>query len=305
MSKDIAKIVTDRIIDAMKNGVVPWAKPWASVGAPRSVHGHRYRGVNTLILTLASMTEGYTSPFWVTYKQAVANGWRLKDAKGKGVAVVLFKPVTRKSDSGDEDDDGEDKQESFLLMRYYVVFNLDLVEVGEDSTVPLPVVPELGVFDPIDVAQNVIDGMPSKPEIQHAGDMAYYVVSQDKVVLPVREAFSADPADYYAVAFHELAHATGHDSRLGRESLTTKEAWGGQHYAKEELVAELCSAMLCAETGISPNYVRSASYVSSWLRWADDNRREIISAAGQAQKAADWILGDFVPEDEVLQTAAA
>lgn len=286
MSKDIAKVVTDRIIAALKEGIVPWAKPWASVGAPQSVEGRRYRGINVLLLTLASMTEGYSSPYWVTFNQAKARGWRLKDAKGKGVNIVLWKPVTKVT----EDENGEEETHSFMYMRYFTVFNLDLVEVPEDCTNAKPKVDLPGVFDPIEAAQSVIDGMPSQPPIFHGGDMAFYNATEDEVWLPVQEAFP-ESADYYAVGFHELAHATGHGTRLDRDTLTSQAVHGDQTYAKEELVAELCSAMLCGEAGITPNYVRSAAYVRSWTKWAEDNRREIISAAGQAQKAADFILG--------------
>ena len=292
MSKDIAKVVTDRIIDALKEGIVPWAKPWASVGGPMSASGRRYRGINVLLLTLASMTENYTSPYWVTFNQAKKNGWTLKDAKGKGVKVVLWKKVT-KTEKGE---DGKDVEKGFMLMRYFVVFNLDLVEVPEGCEVPKPEVPELnGGFDPIETAQAVIEGMPNAPSIAHNGDMAYYSPSEDAVVLPVQEAFDL-PADYYAVAFHELAHATGHGSRLDREGITALDASRGSTvYAKEELVAELASAMVCGEAGVVPNYKRSAAYCKSWLTWAEDNRRAIISAAGQAQKAADYILDAEAP----------
>jgi antirestriction protein ArdC len=287
MSKDIAKVVTDRIIDALKEGIVPWAKPWASVGGPMSVSGRRYRGINVLLLTLASMTENYTSPYWVTFNQAKKNGWTLKDAKGKGVKVVLYKPFSKT----EKDENGKDVEKSLMMMRYFVVFNLDLVEVPEGCEVAKPEAPELnGDFDPIEAAQSVIDGMPKAPPISHNGDMAYYSPSKDQVVLPVQEAFDTS-ADYYAVAFHELAHATGHASRLDREGITTLDTTRGTIYAKEELVAELASAMLCGEAGLVPDYKRSAAYCKSWLTWAEDNRRAIISAAGQAQKAADFILG--------------
>ena len=282
MKRDVADIVTDRIIEALEAGVAPWARPWKRLGGhgPTSLAtGKPYRGVNVLILETTSMIEGYNSPYWATFKQIKDRGGNVRKGE-KGTPVILWKPIEKKGEN-----EGDDAKK-YLLMRYFNVFNLDQTEgVEMPASEPLP------EFVPLARAQEIADTMRARPEVRHGGDSAFYSPTLDKVQMPLQPSF-AQSEDYYAVLFHELAHSTGHKSRLDREGVETAAPFGSETYAKEELVAEIASAIVCAEARIEPNIERSAAYVGSWLEYAKDNRGEILKAAAAAQKAADWIVGE-------------
>jgi antirestriction protein ArdC len=280
MKKDVATIVTDRIIEALEKGIAPWARPWKRIGGvgPTSfASGKPYRGINVLILEATAMLEGYTSQYWVTYNQAKKLGGNVRKDE-KGTPVVLWKPIRKENEAGEV-------EREYLLMRYFTVFNLDQCEGIE-----APDVPELEPFVPLERAQELADHMPHRPEVRHGGDAAFYSPTLDRVQMPLAEAF-AQSEDYYGVLFHELAHSTGHKSRLDRAGFETAVPFGSEVYAKEELVAEIAAAIVCAEAQIEPNIERSAAYVESWLKYATDNRDELLKAASAAQKAADAIIG--------------
>lgn len=283
MKQDVSTVVVQRIIEALEEGVAPWVRPWkAGFGAQTSLSTLKpYRGINTLILETTAMLRGYESHYWGTYKQLSERGGQVR--KGEhGTPVVLWKPVRKTIEV-----DGEEQDDSYLLMRYFNVFN---AEQADGVTLPVAEAPEV-IFTPHEAAEKLINGMPQRPQVKHNGDRAFYSPTLDIVSMPVREAFSkAD--DYYAVLLHELAHSTGHESRLNRDTVTTCAPFGSEVYAKEELVAEIASAMLLAGTGLEPNIGRSASYAACWLQYVKDNARAVISAAGQAQKARDWIAGN-------------
>jgi len=281
MSADVATVVTDRIIAALENGTVPWSRPWSRVqgyGPTSLSSGKEYRGVNNLILECESMVKGYGSPFWATFNQAKAHGGAVRKGE-KATPIVLWKPVDKKPEK-EGDDPGK-----YLLMLYFNVFNAeqcDGIEVPE-----IEVLPDI---DPIEAAERIANGMPARPQVRNGGDRAYYSPTLDYVQMPPGGAFaSAD--DYYLVLLHELAHSTGHSSRLNRDGIETASPFGSETYAKEELVAEIASAILAGSSGIAPNIERSAAYCKSWLSWASDNRKALVSAASQAQKAADYVLG--------------
>ena len=145
-------------------------------------------------------------------------------------------------------------------------------------------------FNPVERAEEILSGMPSRPEIQHRGDRAYYSPRLDHVVLPPESAFDAE-SGYYSVAFHELTHSTGHASRLGRFDTEALAPFGRTDYSKEELVAELGASFLCAEAGIDGTVIpNSAAYIQNWLGALRNDKRMVVLAAAQAQKAADYIL---------------
>jgi antirestriction protein ArdC len=280
MKNDIATVVTDRIIAALEQGVAPWARPWKRVsgyGPTSLATGKPYRGVNVLILETTAMLEGYGSPYWATYRQISERGGNVRKGE-KGTPVVLWKRVEKKTEN-------EDEQSSYALLRYFNVFNLDQTEgVEAPASEPLP------EFVPLERAESIASGMPSRPEVKHGGDRAFYSPSLDYVQMPLRPTFDS-PESYYGVLFHELAHATGHESRLDRDTVSTAAPFGSETYAQEELVAEIASAIVCAEARIEPNIPRSAAYVGSWLKYAKDNRGALLKAAAAAQKASDYIAG--------------
>ena len=282
---DVYQVVTDQIIEALEKGVVAWQKPWTSLGGPKNLQSKRpYRGMNAFLLALSP----YKSPYWTTFNACKKAGGTVKKGE-KGTLVVFWRILTV------DDSTTKSGTKKIPLLRYYKVFN---VEQCEGLKVPESNLPE---FDPIEEAQTIIDEMPDAPTIEHGGDRAYYVPLTDDVQLPFPEVFDT-PADYYATAYHELVHSTGHASRLGR--VTDWSTFGSDPYAKEELVAEMGAAFLAGFAGIEPRYEANAAYLNSWINKLKQDKKLLIQAASQAQKAADYILGN-APQVEAEETEAA
>lgn len=275
---DIQQIVTDNIIAAMEKGIVPWRKPWTGHGSQVSLStGKAYRGVNTLILDSVQMSNGYDLPLWGTFKQISAMGGKVKKGE-KGTPVVLWKPMER------EDEEGNVK--SFMLMRYFTVFNVAQTEGLE--------IPQkfLATREPVPVLDGVAEALAYGPEVRHlAQDRAYYEPAKDRITLPALEQF-VSAESYAATALHEIAHSTGHESRLGRFD-GSPVTFGCETYAEEELVAEIGAAMLATALGISVEWDQHAAYLASWLKALKDDRGLLIAAAQKAQKAVDLVLAEM------------
>lgn len=292
MKADAYQVITDRIIGLLEKGVVPWQKPWQGGElVPRNLASKReYRGVNVFLLH-AMM---YESPFWLTFNQAKELGGHVK--KGERACPVVF---WKWLDVDAAQESSGKKTVPFL--RYYSVFN-----VGQCEDIPPDKIPSLGErqheHSPIAEAERIVAAMPKRPEIRHGGGRACYVPSVDRVDMPKPESFVSEQ-NYYSVLFHELTHATGHESRLNRKGVGTPDgewsAFGSTPYAREELVAEMGAAFLAGHAGIVERTINnSAAYVQSWLQRLKEDSRLIVQAAAQAQKAADFILGrQSVPQE--------
>ena len=277
--RDAYEEITDRIIAALERGTVPWRTPWRARGHRNARSQRPYRGVNTLVLQTAALERGWSDPRWLTYRQARAAGGHVRRGE-HGTRVVLWKWIEK---ADPEEPEGVKR---FPLMRLYSVFN---VAQCEDVRLPRPQAEEC--CDPLDRAEAVVAGYREGPAIHHDSESAYYVPERDEVHLPPRGSFT-DAHAYYATLFHELAHSTGHPSRLAREGYRTAARFGSERYSQEELVAEFGAAFLGGEAGIDPSRVeQSAAYIASWLRVLDDDRRLVVVAAGPGQRAADHILG--------------
>lgn len=280
---DIYQAVTDRIIAALESGTVPWRKTWAADSHFNPVSKTVYRGINPFLLSLTAMERGYSDPRWMTFKQMTAKGGSFKkledDERQKSTMVVFWKIF----------EDKNDPDKKIPMLRYFNVFNVEQIE-GLDLE-PL----DKEEFEPIGRAKAIIDHMPKAPPIVHGGDRAFYIPKDDKVQLPSPESF--DKAEsYYATAFHELVHSTGHKSRLNRPEVMDTSRFGSERYAREELVAELGASMLLSKCEIEPNFDNSAAYIASWLKALKDDRKLIISAGGKAQRASDFILDNIEKE---------
>jgi len=273
-------VIADRILASLDRGEVPWRKPWGLKPGimPQSVTGHEYSGINALVLGLS----GYGDPRWLTFRKANELGGHVRKGE-KSTPVVLWKPLQRET----EDDSGEKITKTFWLLRYYSVFN---VEQCEDLSLPAVAAPK--PFDQIEAAETIIASMPNKPSIAHdGGDRAYYVPATDSIHLPPHTAFDG-AGEFYSTAFHELGHSTGHEKRLNRHGLETGIAtFGSATYSREELAAEFASAFLCHESGIENTIDNSAAYISGWASVIRKDRRLVVQAAAQGQKAADYITG--------------
>jgi len=262
MEMDVYQIITDKIINLLESGVVPWRRPWTSTGLPRNLVSKKpYRGVNVFLLSASK----YISPFWMTMRQANELGGHIRKGE-ESTAVVFWKieDAKRSAEDLDTEETGGKTRRRFLL-RFYRVWNLEQSELPQAVLDKLPKI-ETHRHDPIEAVEKIIAGMPNPPEIVRAGSKAFYSPITDRVTLPPRELFISAEEEACTAA-HELSHSTGHEKRLAREGITELAPFGSPVYSREELVAELSAAYLCAEAGISNAVIRNqASYVAGWLK---------------------------------------
>ncbi len=277
---DAYQIMTDRICALLEKGEIPWKRPWHSNGGqlPKNLHSKKeYRGINVFYLACA----GYTSPYFLTYKQATTLGGKVRTGE-KGFPVVFWKWL-----DGKDKETGKDRK--IPMLRYYTVFNVAQCE-GLDDKIPSIETPKLD-FTPIERCEAVVSGYVGRPTIRTGEDRAYYRPSMDLVNMPPRESF-VSVEEYYSVLFHELGHSTGHESRLKRKGITDVVMFGSHDYSQEELVAEMTAAFLSGHCAIDGQTVtNSAAYIQHWLKALRNNKSLLVSAAAQAQRASDHILG--------------
>lgn len=279
--------VTARIMEILETGTVPWKKPWLSNDGPMNLISKKsYRGINSFLLNCSP----YSSPYWMTFNQARQKGGSVNKGE-KSTPVVFWKWLDQKA-VPDEDDNSTSGK--VPLVRLYNVFNLDQID-------GIPAPPEeqsASPFNPIKQAEQVIRNMPLKPNIMFGGNRAYYSPRLDYIKLPNQEAFKS-PEEFYSTAFHELAHSSGHSSRLSRKGILEPSYFGSHDYSQEELVAEFGASMLCGFAGIEQQTIEnSAAYIQGWLKVLKGDKKLAIIAAGQAQRAADFILNIQPTEDE-------
>jgi len=279
--------VTARIVAELEAGRLPWVQPWGSAAAaglgpslPRNASTARpYSGVNILILWGAVIEHGFPSQGWLTFKQAIDAGGGVRKGE-RGTTVVYADRFTPEAEKAKARATGADAKAIPFLKRF-TVFNLAQCEGLRPGLADDP--PPLPEREIVPVAEEVIAA--SGVDFIVRGDKAFYVPSLDVVQMPPQPAFF-EQINYYRTCLHELTHATGHPSRLGR---SLANAFGSKDYAREELVAEMGSAFLCASLGIVPT-VRHADYLASWLEVLREDNRAIFRAASAASKAADWLL---------------
>jgi antirestriction protein ArdC len=316
---DVYESVTTQVIAALKEGTAPWRMPFIS-GYPVNIHhGKRYRGWNVFALMLESMAKGYGDSRWGTFKackeaavaQARSEGRKIVEKKVKrgrftktlyneiiGGQEVFFPGGVKRGETGTHViiwkrveptpakllADPEAKP--YFFLNQYVVFNAEQC----DGILPL----QRFDHDPIQDAQDLVrEYVSGGPLMQGATGRAYYSPGDDLVNVPPMADFERVEA-YYSTLYHELAHSTGHESRLDRLEST---GFGSGPYAKEELVAEMTAGFLCGIAGID-NLDQSAAYVKHWLGPLEDDATFVVNAASHAQKAADLILGVTFDEEQ-------
>lgn len=283
--------ITQKFIDAIQAGIDgKWVRPWTCMGGasglPVSLStGKAYRGINVWILLMEAMSKGYSDNLWGTYNQWKEKGAQVRKGE-KSTMVVLWKPVTKNDTQGEEN--------TFMLMRGFNVFNVAQVEGYE-----MPAT-ETVESNNERIAHVEAFAQESGADIRHGGDRAFYAPSHDFIQMPTLEQFN-DSEAYYGTLLHEMVHWTGHKSRLDRILNTSR--FGDEAYAFEELVAELGSAFLMAQFGITDEPRDDhAKYLKSWLKVLQNDTKAIFTAASQAQKAVDFITG-FETEKEVAEAA--
>jgi antirestriction protein ArdC len=268
------EIVTEAIIKQLESGVAPWRKPWRTEMPANLASKKEYRGINVFLLA----SQGYGSRYWLTYRQAQTLGGSVR--KGEHGSKVVFWKIDEYRKENKET--GETENRKSILLRYYTVFNLEQCE-GIKSPEPTRVIA------PLEQCETIVNSMPNPPGFEQ-DSRAFYRPSTDTVGVPARSAFDS-AEEFYSTLFHELTHSTGHPSRVGREGIMEHNPFGSDDYSKEELVAEMGAAMLCGVAGIQSRTLdNSASYLQSWINRLRSDSRLIVSAASQAQKAADYIL---------------
>jgi len=302
MKQDIYQKVTDKIIADLEQGTLTWLKPWSVANAegritkPLRHNGQPYSGINILMLWGAAMEAGFSSPHWMTFKQAKELGANVRKGE-RGNPVVYANTITRT----EEGDDGREEERSIPFMKAYTVFNVEQIDGLPDHYYAKPET----VIDPamrIDHAEGFFTA--TGADIRHGGNRAYYSGGSDHVQMPAFECFRS-PEAYYATLAHELTHWTKHKNRLDREF--GRKRWGDEGYAREELVAELGAAFLCADLALTPEPGSDhAAYIQSWLKVLKEDKRAIFSAAAHAQKAADYLHGlQQAPVSQIREGVAA
>jgi antirestriction protein ArdC len=284
MSDTIHRMVTERMIAALERGTVPWHKPWQAAGRPRSMTtGQPYRGVNVFLLGLTAAEQGHGSRYWGTYRQIGQLGGQVRRGE-QSTIVVFWKPV-EVADRDPQTTEVTVKQ--VPVLRCYRVFNAAQADHLPERFHPAPE-QDTQISSP----QTVLGGyLAHGPTLRHLpGDCAAYHPATDTIRLPQRSQFRS-AEHYYATAFHEAAHSTGHQSRLNRPGIAAFDHFGSDKYAREELVAEMTSSILCAETGIDHPQLfdNSAAYMSSWLSALNHDHNLVVPAAAQAQRGRDLI----------------
>ena len=282
MKRDIYVEVTERMMEALENGMVPWRKPWTSMGAHRNlITGREYRGINVFLTALSAMRGGFVRPQWLTMKQANTLGGRVR-AGQKGTMVIFWKPdvYVRRNEAG------EDEELRRLILKKYYVWNVEQVD-----GLTLPELPTPAGAPSHEGAEAAWAGYADKPGLLHGGSAAFYTAGMDAIQMPPRGAFEGTN-EYYQVLFHESIHSTGARHRLNRSSLTQAGKFGDANYSQEELVAEMGGAMLLARAGLEPAYENSGAYLRGWLKALNSDARLVVVAAQQAEKAARYVLGE-------------
>ena len=284
--KDTYTLITDRIIAELESGTIPWHKPW-TCAQPAISHttGKAYSLLNQLLL-------GGRSGEYLTFNQAKKEGGRVR--KGEKANMVVFWKWLKVED----EDTGEEKDIPFL--RYFSVFHVDQCEGISPrfrASEALPVDPA----EANDAAEDIIADYLHRSGVRlisRESSEAFYQPATDTVVLPMRKQF-ADTAEYYSTAFHELTHSTGHHSRLNR--LTETARFGSASYSKEELCAELGASFILNRLGLETNgsFRNNAAYIDHWLTVLKEDKRLLVTAAGQADKAVRLILDDKEGDDDV------
>jgi antirestriction protein ArdC len=284
--QDVYSRITNKLVADLEHGVRTWMKPWSAgntagrITRPLRHNGQPYSGINILMLWASAVEQGFTSPNWMTFRQAVELKAHVRKSE-KGSLVVYANCITKT-----ENEAGEEFERDIRFMKGYTVFNVEQIDGLPERYYTKPAEPLTPVLR-ITHADKFFAN--TGATITYGGNRAYYALDADRIQMPVIDAFR-DAESFYATLAHESAHWTKHPSRLQRDF--GRNAWGDEGYAQEELVAELASAFLCADLELTPE-VRDdhAAYIVSWLMVLKNDKRAIFTAAAHAQRAADFLHG--------------
>lgn len=282
---DVHGRITEAIVADLERGVRPWTKPWSTgdgrITRPLRHNGVPYSGINVVLLWSEAVARGFASSIWMTFRQAAELGGHVR--KGETGSTVVYADRMRRVE---RDEDGEEIEREIPFLKAYTVFCVDQIAdlpahfYGRQQ-------PLLHPARRIAAAESFFAA--TGADIRSVGAEACYVIGLDRIHMPPFEHFR-DPESYYATLGHECIHWTRHPGRLDRD--LGRERFGDEGYAREELVAELGAAFLCADLGLSleprPDHAR---YIAAWLAVLRHDRRFIVGAAAHAQRAVDYLHG--------------
>jgi antirestriction protein ArdC len=298
--RNLYQDVSDRILSQLEAGTVPWVKPWSATAGnnvPCNASTNRpYSGCNVILLWLAQ-SAGYQNPRFLTFKQALEMGGNVR--KGEhGFKVYFVKQLTFKDTKTTTSADGADEEtRTATMLREYTVFN-----VAQCENLPArafgATAPKTRHADERDATADEFLTH-TGAQIREGHGEAYYAPGGDFISMPAFAAFHSG-ANFYATMFHELAHWTGHKSRLDRD---LRHRFGAQAYAAEELVAELTAAFMCAEFSIDGD-IRHAGYIASWIALLKSDAKAFFTACARAQNAADYLRKLALGDAPVVELAA-
>ena len=300
MSKfDVIQAVTDRIIEALEQGEIPWQKPWIGAdGCVKHRDGKPYSLLNQLLLGKPGE--------YLSYKEATeAGGHVKKGAKSKMVVFWKFLTVAKKDEYGQPmtDKDGNEIINQVPMLRYYNVFHIDDCEGVKPKWAVAPFATK-----PIDKAEATLNDYAARAHVKlfrELGDRAFYRPRTHEIHLPLIEQF-ADVNEYYSTAFHEAVHSTGYHTLLNRFPVDAiLSAFGSESYSKEELIAEIGACAILNRLGLETEgtFRNNTAYIQSWIKALKNDKNMLVSAAGKADKAVRLILNDKAVEDTEEEAA--
>lgn len=287
---NIYQMVTDRVIEQLKKGIIPWHRPWTgTAGTINYVTRKPYSLLNQMLLG----REGE----WITFKQLKQLGGSIKKGAKAGL-VAFYGKYTYTKEETEEKEDGEEatvaKEYTIPVLRYYKVFHISDCKGIESKMESKPVTV---ASEPIERAEEIINSYVERQEglkfkNDEPSNRAFYRPSDDLVVVPMLSQYSVTE-EYYSTVFHEFTHSTMTESRCNRKKGNKMTAYGSADYSREELVAELGSTMLCtiAELNSEKAFKNSVAYIQGWLQALANDNKMIVWAASRAERAARYIIG--------------
>lgn len=286
------ELLKDKFLECLNEEKIIWERGWNLVKCHNAVSNYTYRGINQFILQIMAQINDYHDPRWVTFKQVKDNGWKLNDAKGKGIPVEFWqmydviekKAVSQQEAAEIRENDTEHPDRIKVINKTYYVFNASLVE----GIPPYSVERLWDYSDKYTVARTVLNNYlnSEKISVSYHGNNAYYNCLNDEITLPMSQQFNTEE-DYMATLAHEIAHSTGHAKRLNRN---LEGVFGSVNYAKEELRAEIASSFIVSELGIENNIRNCKAYIQSWIQIIEDKPNELFKAIHDAEMATDYVF---------------
>lgn len=278
---DVFAIITNRVIDQLKQSVIPWRKPWTEGGHPQNLFTKRpYTGINTWLLG----SLGYSQNYFLTWKQLKAVGASVKKGE-KGTMIVFWKTVLQQHSKNNTE-----PPQTKSVLRYYYVFNIAQID-NLPEVITIPFSPEINMH--LGACDEIIEAMPHCPAIKHSKQKAYYDPIKDCINIPKQSSFDAI-SSYYSTLFHELIHSTGHQSRLNRNEIAELNKHDAEMYNIENLTSEIGTCYLNSITGIAAKEFEDNTGdivdIRGWTEVLKHDRWMIVSASMQAQNATDYIL---------------